>query len=42
VVSAKVVLEELAAKNFESLVGVSEGVWLEAKQSPYVFETPKQ
>jgi hypothetical protein len=36
------VLERLAAKQFDALIGVSEGVWLDAKESPYMLDTLKQ
>lgn len=36
------VLEKLAAKDFEGLIGLWESVWLEAKESPYILDAPKQ
>jgi len=36
------VLEKLAAKQFDALVGVSESVWLDAKESPYLLDVLKQ
>ena len=36
------VLKQLVAKNFEGLIGLSENVWLEAKDRPYIFDTTKQ
>lgn len=36
------VLEKLAAKQFDALIGVSEAVWLDAKESPYILDTLKQ
>src|SRR5579863_4430710 len=34
--------DKLAAKEFEALIGVAESVWLDAKKSPYMLDTPKQ
>lgn len=36
------VVDKLAAKAFDSLIGVAESGWLDAKQSPYVLDTQKQ
>ncbi len=36
------VLEKLAAKQFDALIGVSEAAWLDAKESPYILDTLKQ
>jgi hypothetical protein len=36
------VLEKLAAKEFDALVGVSESAWLDAKESPYFLDGLKQ
>jgi hypothetical protein len=36
------VLEKLAAKQFDALVGVSESAWLDAKESPYALDGLKQ
>lgn len=36
------VLEKLDAKDFGALVGMAECVWMDAKESPYVLDTPKQ
>ena len=36
------VLGKLAATQFDALIGVSEGVWLDAKETPYLVETLKQ
>jgi predicted HTH transcriptional regulator len=36
------VLKKLTAKQFDALIGTPEGAWLDAKESPYVLETPKQ
>jgi hypothetical protein len=35
-------LEKLAAKQFDALIGVSESVWLDAKESPYILDTLKK
>jgi hypothetical protein len=35
-------LENLAAKQFDALVGVSESAWLDAKESPYFLDGLKQ
>lgn len=40
--STRELLEKLVAKDFEGLIGFSEGVWLDAKESPYVLDTQKQ
>ena len=40
--SVSEVLEKLVAKDFHALIGIAEGVWLDAKESPYLFETTKQ
>src|SRR5258708_23751391 len=36
------VLEKLTARDFDALIGVAEGVGLDAKDRPYVFDTTKQ
>jgi hypothetical protein len=36
------VLEKLAARQFDALVGVSESGWLDAKESPYILDGMKQ
>ncbi len=36
------VLDKLAAKRFDALIGVSGGVWLDAKESPYILDALKQ
>jgi hypothetical protein len=36
------VLEKLAAKQFDALVGVSESAWLDAKESPYILDGLRQ
>ena len=36
------ILGKLAAGQFDSLIGISEGVWLDAKETPYVLDVPKQ
>lgn len=40
--TAAEILEKLAARQFHALVGVPEGLWLDAKESPYILDTPKQ
>jgi hypothetical protein len=40
--SAQEVLEELGTRNFDALIGIAESVWLEAKETPYPLDTPKQ
>ena len=36
------VLDKPVAGERDSLIGVAEGVWLDAKESPYILDTPKQ
>lgn len=36
------VLSQLAARDFASLIGLPESVWLDAKETPYMLDTPKQ
>src|SRR2546423_1265356 len=36
------VLEKLEARDFDSLIGIAESVWLDAKETPYPLDTLKQ
>lgn len=36
------VLEKLEAKDFEALIGLVENEWLDAKETPYHLDLPKQ
>jgi hypothetical protein len=36
------VLDKLAAGEIDTLIGIAEGVWLDAKESPYILDTTKQ
>src|SRR5215471_12760421 len=40
--SPKEVLERLEAREFEALVGLVESDWLDAKETPYHLDSPKQ
>jgi hypothetical protein len=40
--SPKEVLEKLEARDFEALIGLAESQWLDAKETPYHLESPKQ
>jgi len=40
--SPKEVLEELLAGDFQSLIGITESVWIDAKEIPYILDTPKK
>lgn len=40
--SVKQVLDKLETKDFNSLMGLAEGEWLDVKDRPYVLETPRQ
>ncbi len=35
-------LEKLAAKQFDALIGVSDGVWLDAEEGSYILDTLKK
>jgi hypothetical protein len=36
------ILAKLMSRDFDSLLGLAESVWLEAKESPYALDVPKQ
>ena len=40
--TAQEVLDKLATREFDGLIGITEGVWLDAKECPYVLDTMKQ
>jgi len=40
--SPKEVLEKLLAGDFQSLIGITESVWIDAKEIPYILDTPKK
>ena len=40
--SPREVLEKLETRDFHALIGIAESVWLDAKESPYLLDTPKQ
>src|SRR5580658_3470968 len=40
--SPKEVLEKLAAGDFQSLIGITESAWIDAKEMPYILDTPKK
>jgi hypothetical protein len=40
--NAQDILDKLATREFNALIGVTESVWLDAKECPYVLDTTKQ
>ncbi len=40
--SPKEVLEKLLAGDFQSLIGIAESVWIDAKETPYVRDTRRR
>jgi hypothetical protein len=40
--SPKEVLEKLEARDFDALLGLVESGWLDAKETPYHLDSPKQ
>jgi hypothetical protein len=40
--SPRDVLEKLEARDFEALIGLVESEWLDAKETPYHLDSPKQ
>jgi hypothetical protein len=39
--SPKEVLDKLVAGDFQNLIGITESVWIDSKQIPYILDSPK-